>query len=71
MITRDDPFTSQVDEAIDVENPPIMDLNGSQFTFGLNAYTELFEDVDGEIKVKVQSIDLSVLFDVGAFQHKF
>jgi hypothetical protein len=29
LITKDDPITSQVDEAIDTDNPPIMDLNES------------------------------------------
>jgi hypothetical protein len=29
LINKDDAFTSQVVEAIDIENPPIMDLNDS------------------------------------------
>ena len=43
LINRDDPFTSQVDEAIDIDDPPIMNLADSQFKFGVTAYIEMFE----------------------------
>lgn len=44
LIDRNDPFISQVDEALDIDNPPISDLEQSQFKFGFMMYFEFFEE---------------------------
>lgn len=63
LVKKDSPFTSQVDQAIDSDDPPTLDLTESDFKFGVTSFVEKIEGT----QLSVQTFDLKELFTVGGY----